>query len=649
MALGANSAAAAGAAAAAHKWQGYRRSAFVLGANRVEMAKLRALYSASRSFRVAYRASPSSACAKGSPGRRGASLCAPSAQDTQAAEQAVQLMIATSPIVFSSTNASDTGGVRVIYPPGHQGPCETCIAFAVGAAAEAAVASVLRVNVLLVNVSVQSLYYCGPEDIYAYQNKQVVCRGRCTDVNAYSPMGRFDYVPIRDIWAAQRHIRHYGGVVSSFYVYDDFETFFSNFATSDKVYRPGPKAQSMFGHAVLLVGYVNTEDGGHWIVKNSYGNIWGDNGFFRVAFGVCSILMSDGEAFGVVWVPLPSPVSKVPPLEVYKSSSSNCFWYVAKSGDYISRIAWIADIPVWQLLLDNTKAVVDLDAPLTGTTLLLCNPAQGRYKVLPVSAPPFTVQPIAGTIKPPPSQQSPPTSPPPSAPSGGKTFQGGTKEQFCSWSAIDSTCVLDLSIAQRSLKIQPATVWHKINLFRYDRQNHCAALKTEAACTASSAKYKCYWDGNDLDSAPQDRNFCYSNDFILGKNYRDTIGQLPAPEFLACAGSKAREFMRCHQLQQQQHNPGIQHPKQVGSVAFACLAAAADNHVRVVTDVAVVVALPQCCVQRSPAVGGVGLQRGGGTAIPTGTWSCLRQRQTNLTLTLRHSSRKFGGHVKGHV
>jgi len=54
------------------------------------------------------------------------------------------------------------------------------------------------------------------------------------------------------------------------------------------------------------------------------------------------------------------------------------FCWQAKSSDYISKIAWLAGIPLEQLLLDNTNVVVDLDAPLSGATLLLCNPAQGQ-------------------------------------------------------------------------------------------------------------------------------------------------------------------------------------------------------------------------------------------------------------------------------
>jgi len=40
-------------------------------------------------------------------------------------------------------------------------------------------------------------------------------------------------------------------------------------------------------HAVVIAGY--DDAGSYWIVKNSYGTGWGDNGYFKVGYGECSI------------------------------------------------------------------------------------------------------------------------------------------------------------------------------------------------------------------------------------------------------------------------------------------------------------------------------------------------------------------------
>ena len=40
-------------------------------------------------------------------------------------------------------------------------------------------------------------------------------------------------------------------------------------------------------HAIVMVGYNDT--GGYWIAKNSWGTYWGDNGYFKIYYGNCTI------------------------------------------------------------------------------------------------------------------------------------------------------------------------------------------------------------------------------------------------------------------------------------------------------------------------------------------------------------------------
>lgn len=57
---------------------------------------------------------------------------------------------------------------------------------------------------------------------------------------------------------------------------------------------------SATNHAVVIVGYNNA--GGYWIVRNSWGPGWNDDGYFRVGYGECGIDSTyAGYATQVVW------------------------------------------------------------------------------------------------------------------------------------------------------------------------------------------------------------------------------------------------------------------------------------------------------------------------------------------------------------
>jgi len=80
----------------------------------------------------------------------------------------------------------------------------------------------------------------------------------------------------------QANVYQYGPVEAGFTVYEDFMYYTSG------IYQH--KSGSILGgHAVKIIGWGNESGLNYWIVANSWGPTWGENGFFRIAFGQCGI------------------------------------------------------------------------------------------------------------------------------------------------------------------------------------------------------------------------------------------------------------------------------------------------------------------------------------------------------------------------
>ena len=79
-----------------------------------------------------------------------------------------------------------------------------------------------------------------------------------------------------------------GPLTACYTVYSDFMGYRSG------VYRKTANATRRGGHCVAIVGY--NDAGNYWICKNSWGSGWGDNGYFKIAYGEVGI---DNEVWGV--------------------------------------------------------------------------------------------------------------------------------------------------------------------------------------------------------------------------------------------------------------------------------------------------------------------------------------------------------------
>eukprot|EP00877_Chromochloris_zofingiensis_P004388 jgi/Chrzof1/13950/Cz08g19040.t1 len=357
-------------------------------------------YGDSKAWKYAWKMSPKEACSKSS-----GSLC--SSNSNELSESYFKLLMATSPAIFSNRDPSYTGGVDVVKPPKDQKPCKACVGFAAISAAETAVAVVLAKSARNISLSVQDLQFCSSgapgtcgtgwelepalkelrnreilsdyclpyaPDVRQQKSRDDLCQTQCSKSDPDASKGRFSYTPITDQWHAQRHIRDFGNVLTPFYLSKGFRDFFNNPANKNKVYKPGPNTQFEEGHAVVLVGYNNDEE--YWVVKNTWGPDWADGGFCKVAYGASGILVGI-KAFGVMWEPASLSRTKIS-VDV-DATNPACKIYVAQKGDYISKVAKIANIELEALLLDNQQVILDLDEPLEGKRLRLCNVPASKY------------------------------------------------------------------------------------------------------------------------------------------------------------------------------------------------------------------------------------------------------------------------------
>ena len=90
-------------------------------------------------------------------------------------------------------------------------------------------------------------------------------------------------------------VYNYGPTSVCFEVVDGFSDYTSGVYTSTTC----GNTQQDVNHAVLAVGYGTDSSSGmdYWIVKNSWGDKWGDQGFFKIERGVnmCGIAMCNSH------------------------------------------------------------------------------------------------------------------------------------------------------------------------------------------------------------------------------------------------------------------------------------------------------------------------------------------------------------------
>lgn len=201
----------------------------------------------------------------------------------------------------------------------NQGNCGACWAFATVAALES---NWLKTQNIEYDLSEQHLKTChgfewspcqggGPHMSAAYFARfQGPVRENNATYNTNPSASCFDNLPLfayvsdarfvsNNINATKKAIRDYGGVTACFYWID------SLFNCKNNTYFYNGKNAT--NHLVLLAGWDDTKvtkgGTGAWIVKNSYGADWGEEGYFYIAYQDSKILTEVSFFPHTIWNP----------------------------------------------------------------------------------------------------------------------------------------------------------------------------------------------------------------------------------------------------------------------------------------------------------------------------------------------------------
>lgn len=193
-----------------------------------------------------------------------------------------------------------------------QGQCGSCVAFGTCAAIESAIAVAKNIDPNSVKLSELDLFSNGGNctDGWDLASADAVAQDKGIVAEKCWPYGcsatgikavGYDTAPRTKTASAAVRLSSdaevkawlvaHGAVQAAMDAYDDLSNY------KGGVYTPAPGSQVEGGHCVCIVGY--DDAAGCWKIKNSWGALWGEQGFFRIAYGECGIIR-DYVAFGEV-------------------------------------------------------------------------------------------------------------------------------------------------------------------------------------------------------------------------------------------------------------------------------------------------------------------------------------------------------------
>ncbi|MFZ5980594.1 MAG: C1 family peptidase [Candidatus Zixiibacteriota bacterium] len=123
------------------------------------------------------------------------------------------------------------------------------------------------------------------ESDFPYLDRDTVCRsnlkGKYFLTEVYSTMIHYKTLVDR-ITTIKETLLRIGPVATNMSLYDDLGRY------REGVYTYDGKSEPMGGHWVMIVGWRDDTElpsGGYWLCRNSWGEKWGEKGYFKSAYG----------------------------------------------------------------------------------------------------------------------------------------------------------------------------------------------------------------------------------------------------------------------------------------------------------------------------------------------------------------------------
>ncbi len=160
------------------------------------------------------------------------------------------------------------------------------------------------------------------ESSFRYQAADVPCNGPYThqeQIADWAYVGNDSSVPSVD--AIKQAIYSHGPVAAAVCVDNAFQLY------DGGIFAPRQKCNNI-NHAIVLVGW--NDDGGYWILRNSWGSGWGENGYMRIAYGASKV----GYAANYVVYGGGGPTPTPPPPSGSMHVSAIDMWYTPAGKQY---------------------------------------------------------------------------------------------------------------------------------------------------------------------------------------------------------------------------------------------------------------------------------------------------------------------------